>query len=97
MAKVKASGPLFEKDISRRLIRRATRRTAYYAQGKLADRTPVRTGNLRRGWRVEQAVAFNTVPYAPYVDRRIKLVEKAIPVVKSFFAQALRSELKKLE
>lgn len=97
MAKVKVSGPLFEKDLSRRLIRRATKRTAYYAQSKLADRTPVRTGNLRRGWRVEKAVAFNPVPYAPYVDRRVSLVEKTIPTIKSFLAQALRSELKKLE
>ncbi|WP_242028131.1 hypothetical protein [Pseudanabaena sp. FACHB-2040] len=53
-----------------------------YAKGLVQAVTPVRTGNLRRGWETRHegwdTFSFNNpVIYAPYVEKRLGMVSRS--------------------
>lgn len=50
------------------------------SKNRVKMQTPVRTGKLMRGWKViknkKTVHLLNTVPYSPYIERRLHLVTK---------------------
>lgn len=85
---IKASGPLFEKHgITKQILNSALEETADWAQNRIRNLTPVKTGRLKAGWVIlttRSAIRIdNSTPYTPYVEKRVGMVSKTVPDVQA--------------
>jgi hypothetical protein len=99
---IKASGPLFNKSITpKKIIQEAIKETADWTQGKLKTESPVRTGKLKSGWTVtpnrSSINVSNSVYYAPYVEKRVRMVAKTIPQVERKLVENVKQATNKLK
>ncbi|MBD2168057.1 HK97 gp10 family phage protein [Calothrix membranacea FACHB-236] len=83
---IKASGPLFEKHgIAKQILNSVLEETADWAQNRIKNLTPVRTGRLKAGWVISTSKSAirvdNPTPYAPFVEKRVGMVSKTVPDV----------------
>jgi hypothetical protein len=82
-------------------VRRAARETLQYAIGQISDKTPVRTGALKRNWSGHEInnrlYAANKQHYAAYVEYGTsrfvgrRMVSRSIPAIKKFYSDKVTS------
>ncbi|UKO99367.1 HK97 gp10 family phage protein [Nostoc sp. UHCC 0870] len=99
---IKASGPLFKnKNITKEIIQEALEETADWAQNRLRNRTPVKTGKLKAGWYVAPSKSSirldNPTSYSSFVEKRVGMVAKTTPEVKEQLNQILLKKTNKLK
>lgn len=99
---IKTSGSLFkQKNLTKDLIQEALEETSDWAQNRLRNRTPVKTGRLKAGWYVAPGKTSiridNPVNYSPYVEKRVGMVAKTTPEVRQHLNQTLLNKTNKLK
>jgi hypothetical protein len=87
----KATGPLHQNPQShfKKAVDDSLNQTAQYGKGLIQDRTPVRTGNLRRGWEsakqgTDSISIFNRVRYTPFVEKRVGMMFRSEAQIQDF-------------
>lgn len=98
---IKVSGPLFRRNI-KRLISEAIKETATYGINRIREKTPVRTGRLKRSWLTENwqenSIRINNyTPYAPFVEKRRTMVAKSIPEIRVALFTNVVTKLRQLQ
>ncbi|BAY23720.1 hypothetical protein NIES2100_35120 [Calothrix sp. NIES-2100] len=83
---IKTSGPIFEKrGIVKQILSGALEETADWAQNRIKNLTPVKTGRLKAGWVISATKSAirvdNPTLYAPFVEKRVGMVSKTVPDV----------------
>lgn len=99
---IKASGPLFDKKgITKKIIQESLKETADWAENQLRIESPIKTGRLKAGWYViagQSSIRIdNPVEYTQYVERKVNLVAKTVPQVKSKLNETLLKKTDKLK
>lgn len=97
---IKLTGPALT-DPKRRIeagTAKALDQTATYAKQILRSKTPVRTGAMKAGWKVEKSGqdslrVLNPVKYSYWVDRRLGIVESAEDQIATYLSDRLGEEV----
>jgi hypothetical protein len=98
-----ASGALFQPGIARKAIDRAVQRTAKEGAKIIADRTPVRSGDLQEGWHPVKDGILNEVPYCGYVENGTSrsvgrfMVRRSVSEIEQLLESELEKELRDLQ
>ncbi|MFN6460555.1 MAG: HK97 gp10 family phage protein [Nostoc sp. DedVER02] len=99
---IKASGPLFEgKVTTKKILEVALTETADFAKNTVKNVTPVRTGALKSGWLTtvnrKSVTLSNSVIYAPFVEKRVQMVNRSLPVINENLQQNIAKGINKLK
>lgn len=101
MSKVRLIGPIWAKDVGRAVIRPATQDTLKYGKGLIRSLTPVRSGQLERGWQSDKQSIYNEVEYCPYVDQGTSrfegrfMTQRSIPQIAEYYVDAIQTQVKR--
>ncbi|AVH67037.1 HK97 gp10 family phage protein [Nostoc sp. 'Peltigera membranacea cyanobiont' N6] len=99
---IKASGPLFEgKVTTKKIIEAALKETADFAKNTVKNVTPVKSGALKSGWLTtvnrKSVTLSNSVIYAPYVEKKVQMVNRSLPVINENLQQNIAKGINKLK
>lgn len=100
---VVSTGELLKNGKYKKYVEEALQEARDYAETAVKARTPVRTGDLKAGWRVsanKTSVTFqNQIPYAVFVEygtSKMKpraMLQKTLPEAQQVFKQAILRKL----
>jgi hypothetical protein len=99
---IKASGPLFEgKVTTKKILETALKETADFAKNTVKNVTPVKTGALKSGWLTtvnrKSVTLSNSVIYAPFVEKRVQMVNRSLPIINDNLQQNIAKGINKLK
>ncbi|MFN6486289.1 MULTISPECIES: HK97 gp10 family phage protein [unclassified Nostoc] len=99
---IKASGPLFEGRVTtKKILEAALEETADFAKNTVKNVTPAKTGALKSGWLTtvnRKSVALsNSVIYAPFVEKKVQMVNRSLPVINENLQQNIAKGINKLK
>ncbi|MEH1858035.1 MAG: HK97 gp10 family phage protein [Nostoc sp.] len=99
---IKASGPLFDdKFTTKKILETALKETADFAKNRVKDVTPVKTGALKSGWLTtvnrKSVTLSNSVIYAPFVEKKVQMVNRSLPVINENLQQNIAKGINKLK
>jgi hypothetical protein len=99
---IKASGPLFEgKVTTKKILETALKETADFAKNTVKNVTPVKTGALKSGWLTtvnrKSVTLSNSVIYAPFVEKKVQMVNRSLPVINENLQQNIAKGINKLK
>lgn len=100
--KIDKTGPLFEDSIRiDKLIDEAIEDTADYAQNRVRNLTPVRTGRLRAAWNIRpisnKLSILNDLAYAPFIERKVGMVRQNIPAIEKELGRNINKAIDRLK
>jgi hypothetical protein len=97
-----ATGPLHQNPQShfKKAVSKSLDDTAKYGKGLIQDRTPVRTGNLQRGWSIakpnnDELSIYNDVKYVRFVEAKIHMAFRSEEEIQNFLNQQLNQNIPK--
>lgn len=96
---IKATGEIFaRKTATKRLLDETMEEAGEFALREVRSHTPVRTGLLQSGWTVTpkrfSLDLNNPVFYAPYVEKRFRMIPQTRPKVVAFMRENLSRKIK---
>nr|WP_322686613.1 hypothetical protein [Nostoc sp. DedQUE07]MDZ8133234.1 hypothetical protein [Nostoc sp. DedQUE07] len=99
---IKASGPLFDgKFTTKKILETALIETADFAKNTVKNVTPVKIGALKSGWLTtvnrKSVTLSNSVIYAPFVEKKVQMVNRSLPVINENLQQNIAKGINKLK